>query len=151
MKKILLLLILLILITGCSIKKEEKVKKREIKKSYLKCTSNTIDNGVRSNIKVNIQYYDNTILYGKIRYEIILPTNSSEEEKEILNTISMCSTEAMTNLIKYGTCLSKVDDNKLISTLIIDKEKIKNYNKSITDIKEEIENNNILNCKCSIK
>ena len=142
MKKLLLLFLTIILITGCS--KKEEVQKREVKTQHLSCSSSTIDNGVRNNIKINISYSNNKILDGKIRYELILPIDSSIEEKE------MCSTDIMTNLIEYGKCTSKVKDNKLISILRIDKEKIKNYDKSIKEIKDELETNNNLNCNCKI-
>ncbi len=148
MKKLLLLFLTIILITGCS--KKEEVQKREVKTQHLSCSSSTIDNGVRNNIKINISYSNNKIIDGKIRYELILPIDSSNEEKEMLNTLSMCSTDIMTNLIEYGRCTSKVKDNKLISILRIDKEKIKNYDKSIKEIKDELETNNNLNCNCKI-
>lgn len=148
MKKLLLLFLTIILITGCS--KKEEVQKREVKTQHLSCSSSTIDNGVRNNIKINISYSNNKIIDGKIRYELILPIDSSIEEKEMLNTLSMCSTDIMTNLIEYGKCTSKVKDNKLISILRIDKEKINNYDKSIKEIKDELETNNNLNCNCKI-
>ena len=148
MKKLLLLFLTIILITGCSNK--EEVQKREVKTQHLSCSSSTIDNGVRNNIKINISYSNNKIIDGKIRYELILPIDSSIEEKEMLNTLSMCSTDIMTNLIEYGKCTSKVKDNKLISILRIDKEKIKNYDKSIKEIKDELETNINLNCNCKI-
>ena len=148
MKKLLLLFLTIILITGCS--KKEEVQKREVKTQHLSCSSSTIDNGVRNNIKINISYSNNKIIDGKIRYELILPIDSSIEEKEMLNTLSMCSTDIMTNLIEYGKCTSKVKDNKLISILRIDKEKINNYDKSIKEIKDELETNINLNCNCKI-
>ncbi|MBR6948858.1 MAG: hypothetical protein IKH54_01565 [Bacilli bacterium] len=147
MKRIVVLFLLFLLITGCSSQKED-VKRREIKKQHLSCESTTVDNGVKNNVRININYYNGIISDGRIRLEVIFPENSSIEEKEMLNTLNMCSTDVMTDLIEYGKCTNKVRDNKLTSILTIDKEKIKNYNKSIKEIKEEIENNSNLNCKC---
>lgn len=148
MKRLLVLCLLLIFITGCTSTKN--VNKRVAKQQVLSCASSTIDNGVRNKVNIKINYYNNIINSGTIKVQVILPIDSSEEEKEMLNTLSMCSTEVMTNIIEYGKCTSTVEDNKLISVLTIDKDKIKKYNKSIKEIKDEIEKNNNLNCKCTI-
>lgn len=142
------LLILLILITGCS-NKENKKEEKTNSKQELSCTGSSIDNGMSTTSRINITYEDNKIVSGKFIVELELPEDAETEEKEMLKNFSLCSTDYMDKIANYGKCTTEVNETKLKSTLTIDKSLVEKY--SIKDLKEALEKNKNINGKCTIK
>ena len=141
-RNVVVLLILLVLITGCT-KKEAKKEKTN---KTISCTSTVVENKINISSKFNFKVEKNKVSSGKVVVELTLPKTSSEEEIEQLKNISLCSTDRMTDLVNLGKCTTKVKDKTLKSTLVIDDDKLDDID--MDNIQKEIEK---LSGSCIIK
>lgn len=148
---IFILLIISLSLTACFNNKEVVEKNEKKDKKELTCTGSSIDNGMSFSSKLSVIYKEDKISEGTFTVELKLPEDADDEEKEMLKNFSLCSSDIMTDLVNYGKCTTEINENELKSTLKIKKSLVEDYDKTIDDLKEELEKNTNINGNCKIK